>query len=221
MSGRLAAVALATIGVSFSVACDADLTEPESSPPDVSIDAHLVPGVPEGIPPTVYGRLRGVGQIREGQWKIGFYGWARGNAAHAPNQWSDYRWEGSRARGRWVVRFHNVSVPEVSGGTFRSRDFNLIMFGRSLDPAPPCVSAGGIEATGRFKGEPGWVLSFFFSDIGHAPGSGMADRVTLSLRDPSGAWVYNAVDTDFPSEGACLGPARTELDRGNLSSRFR
>lgn len=230
MSRRLLVGMFATIGLSLTLACNADLTEPEQSSP-LTKTAPAASAAENGIPLTVYGRLNGGGQIREGDWKIGFAAWARGRGMHAPTQWTDYRWEGAEASGHVEVRFHQVSVAAVSGGRFRSTSIDRIVFVGREAPTETCRGAGGIVATGRFNGEPGWSLALFFSDAGNPRSSGVADRVRITLDNPSGTLIYYAVDhpapdwhppgEDFPMEGACLGPFRTGLDAGNLKAQFR
>ena len=225
MSRRLAFGA--AIGLSLTLACNAELTQPVSSP--TLSEESFFPASANGIPTTVEGRLSGGGQIREGRWKISFAGWARGDAAHAPNQWSEYRWEGAEAIGQLVVQFHTVSVAAVSGGRFKATGIDRIVFVGAADPSPTCLAARGINTTGQFNGEPGWTLDLFFSDSGGSGTEAVPDRVRITLSDPAGTLVYYEAQRidwdppgkDFPQEGACLGPFRTELDAGNWSVVFR
>lgn len=230
MSWQERAGSVATASLVLLMGCGGDLVQPQQAgTPARAPTGEPAQSVIADIPAMVTGRVQGQGQVREGNWKISFAGWARGTGMHAPSQFTDYRWEGHEATGNLVFQFHKVSVPEVSGGKFKSTSIERIVFVGRADPTPICYGGGGMVARGEFNGEPGWELGFFVSDTGRGVAPAPADRVRITLNDPSGVLVYYAVDhptadppgEDFPMEGACVGPFRTELDAGGVSVRFQ
>ena len=154
------------------------------------------------------GQLTGGGYIREGEWHISF----GGQAAGIPGQ------AGTAA---FVVRFHNVSVPALSGRTFQADSVDGLLFQWPGDPNN-CHAAASIVLWGTFDREPGWSVRLRLSDAGKLPD--VLDTVRIRLFDPAGEKVYDSTVGDlggeFPRESNCAGTARTNLDGGNLTLRM-
>ena len=220
MSIRLVAAAFATLGMVLTLGCgDTEITQP--LPNSISSKKSQPQGQADGIPETVYGRVSGGGQIRDDGWKVSFAGQARGLATHAPSPRLDNRWEGLNPKGQWVVQFHNVSFPEISGGTFKSTSIESVVFARRAVPEPNCVAATVVTALGRFNGEPGWTMVFRATDVGQRARSEELDKVRIGLSYPGGPDYDSEVSTDFPLEGSCLGPHKTGVDAGNVKVRIQ
>ena len=217
MTRRHTAAASLTLGAVLTVACDSSVTQ--AAPSSTSGGEFAVQT--NTIPASVYGRLSGGGQNREGQWKISFAGQARGHALWDPVPRNQNRWSGDSPTGQWTVQFHRVSEPAVSGGTFKSTSIETIVFGRSSAPDPTCVGASTITASGRFDGTPDWTMTFRVTDHGNGARGDLVDRMRVSLTDPAGTQVYDTeVSGDFPLEAGCLGPHKNGIEARDLKVRI-
>jgi len=220
MSIRLLATTFATLGMVLTLGCgDTEITQP--LPNSVSSKKSQLQPQADGIPETVYGRVSGGGQIRNDGWKVSFAGQLRGLATHTPNERPSDRWDGSSPKGQWVVQFHNVSFPEISGGTFKSTSIESVVFFRPSVPVPNCVAATTVTALGRFNAEPGWTMAFRAADVGQGARSEELDKVRISLSYPGGPDYDTEASGDFPLEGSCLGPHKTGVDAGNVKVRIQ
>jgi hypothetical protein len=120
-----------------------------------------------------------------------------------------------------VVQFHNVSFPEISGGTFKSTSIESVVFFRPSVPVPNCVAATTVTALGRFNGEPGWTMALRAADVGQEASSEELDRVRITLSYPGGPDYDTEFSGDFPLEGGCIGPHKTRVDAGNVKVRIQ
>jgi hypothetical protein len=211
----------ATLGMVLTLGCgDTEITQPQPNPISYK-RSQPQPQADDGIPETVFGRVSGGGQIRNDGWKVSFAGQLRGLATHTPNERPSDRWDGSSPKGQWVVQFHNVSFPEISGGTFKSTSIESVVFFRPSVPVPNCVAATTVTALGRFNGEPGWTMALRAADVGQEASSEELDRVRITLSYPGGPDYDTEFSGDFPLEGGCIGPHKTRVDAGNVKVRIQ
>ena len=204
----------------LALGCHDEVTQP----PDPA--ANMGVAIPTNtIPATAFGRVSGGGQMNEGHWKISFAGQAGGEGDLAPTPWSQQRWMSLSPTGQWVIQFHNVSEPRVSGATFKSTRVMDFWFSLPETLDTDCVGSMAITVEGRLNGEPGWVLWFRASDVGKNKRMGQSTDVLDTVRaviwapgdHPDGALIaYDSDADDFPRETTCSGPKRTGLDSGNI-----
>jgi hypothetical protein len=173
-------------------------------------------------PETVYGRVSGGGHVREGMWDISFAGQVRAlGTEHNYVSWADAdRWTSYDPKGQWVIQFHSVSAPALSGGTFKSTEFLDATFSLKRQPTSACVSATTFTAVGRFNGEPGWTVWVRMADAGHRAEKGAYDSFRVAVWAPGDHPDSNlkAFDTfeGMTANATCLGGKKRDLASGNL-----
>ncbi|NNK62843.1 MAG: hypothetical protein HKO98_06490 [Gemmatimonadetes bacterium] len=185
------------------LACTDSSVDPVQPPLDTEVAA-----APTG--PTVVGtvgRVTGGGHVRNGPWRVSFAGVVEAAEGR----------EAETGRTTVVAHFHEVSIPAVSGRTFKARRVIAINFVLPDDPRR-CHAAVFANMEGTLDGEPGWVMVYRANDGG--PGKDRVDTVRLSLFDPGGTEAYDMTGNpgaDFPRESVCVGLGRANLTGGNLT----
>lgn len=198
----------------LAIGCSDQPADPTSIDPGTPGD-HVVTTL-DPLPEAVWGRVSGGGQMLNEGWRVSFAGEVAGYAEFTPSTGSP-RWTGDDLDGQWVVQFHNVSNPAVSGGTFKSTAVGETLFILPAEPVPNCNAAAHFWLTGRFNSVPGWSVRVLITDVGPAVTKDAPDKARVYLLDPSGTQVYGMEDSgDFPLEGSCLGPNKSGVDRGNV-----
>lgn len=211
---RSNAVVLLAGVLALAVGCSDQTTDPDSLAPDTSGERTV--STLDPLPETIWGRVRGGGQMLNEGWRVTFAGEVTGSADWTPSEGSP-RWTGDDLEGQWVVRFHNVSNPAVSGGTFKSTSVGETLFVLPAAPTADCNAAAHFWLAGRFNDVPGWSVRVLITDVGPAVTKDVLDKARVYLLDPTGTRVYGMEDSgDFPPEGSCLGPHKTGVDRGNV-----
>lgn len=206
--GLLAGVLVLAIG------CSDSTTDPTSLAPGIPGD-QVAPTL-DPPPETIWGRVVGGGQMLNEGWRVSFAGEVAGYADWTPSEGSP-RWTGDDLDGQWVVHFHNVSNPAVSGGIFKSTSVGETLFVLPAEPVEDCNAAAHFWLTGRFNGVSGWSMRVLITDVGPAVTKDVLDKARVYLLDPTGTRVYGMEDSgDFPAEGSCLGPHKSGVDRGNV-----
>jgi hypothetical protein len=203
----------------LALGCDHEITDPV----DPSSEADIVAS--SAVPLTARGRVSGGGQIREDDWRVSFAGQATGQGSHAPTPWSQRRWMSVNPRGQWVIRFHNVSEPQISGATFKSTRIVDFWFSEPANPESDCLASMAITVEGSLDGEPGWMVWFRANDLGSNSASGAEKDIMDTARpviwapgghpDPAQI-VYDSDWGDFPRESTCSGQKPTGMDTGNM-----
>lgn len=175
------------------VACENDTTAPDQFA-TVETASFAVVGSVDDLT-----RISGGGQLREGEYKISFGGFAEATGADL------------------VVEFHNVSNPAVSGGVFEGSEVTGINF---FEPnTSQCVWAMNVTVKGTFNGEPGATLVYRAGDAGNGNENedDSDDTVRFTLNSSDGSYDTSVSSKgDFPNESDCVGTVRTGLDAGNI-----
>ncbi len=201
-------------------ACIDQPTEPGAlapAGPNLGVVSQLDPP-----PATIWGRVSGGGQLLNGAWHVSFAGQSRGLADWTPSERNPNYWTGYDMEGEWVVQFHNVSNPAISGGTFKTTSIPEILFALSAVPQEDCNAAAHVRASGRFNGQAGWWMRLLMTDVGAGVPRDVLDKARVYLVDPSGAVAYGTeASGDFPLEGSCIGPHKSGVDRGNVRVELR
>lgn len=178
-----------------------------ADPTRPAVDPEFAAAPAGPVVPGPVGRLNGGGHVRAGPWHVSFGGLIE--AAEGD--------EAATGRTTFVAQFHQVSIPAVSGRTFKAHRVIGINFVLPGDPTN-CHAAVFTNVEGTLDGEPGWVLLVRASDGG--PGKDGTDTIRLLLFDPGGAEVYDMTGdpgADFPRESYCVGLGRANLTGGNLT----
>ena len=173
----------------------------------------------DGPPAAVDGRVTGGGFFREDGWHVSFAGQVRGWADEwGYVEWADAdRWTSGEPRGRWVVQFHKVPDPELSGRTFRASEIVDASFALKRVPLPGCARRAIFNAVGTLDGMPGWRVWAVMADAGPGVGKDYRDSFRVVLYAPvSGDAVFDTFDT-FTPNATCLGGKKRNLDGGNLT----
>lgn len=144
--------------------------------------------------------INGGGHIRDGDFDVSFAGKVEDLG-------------GGTFDGDWVVQFHSVSNPDVSGGTFEATSVEKMNFIDGDDPS--CDAAMNMTLQGTFNGESGWSIIFRAGDAGHTTSNDLDDTARVELSH-SGSKVYDTSAGDFADESNCVGTNRSGLDAGNL-----
>lgn len=115
--------------------------------------------------------------------------------------------------GNLDIVLHNVGNDEFDKGRFHGTDITSVnLFPSDSDT---CVAAMNMTVNGTFNGEVGWKVIFRAGDSGE-PASKGSDTVRVSLYQGN-TLVYDTHGGDFSNESSCVGSARTDLDKGNLT----
>ena len=222
MQPRRLLVTAALFGI-LALGCGSEITQPLN--PSADTDAAVLPS---DIPRTAYSRASGGGQMREGHWKISFAGQATGEGDLDPTPWAPMRWMSWDPDGQWVVQFHNVSEPLLSGATFKSSDMMDMAFSLPHTVDSKCVGFMALTAVGRLNGEPGWVIWFSAADVGKNKSQGkdreVQDHARVVLWAPgdhpdSALKAFDSDEAGFPRASIC-GGKKTGIDSGNLKIKI-
>lgn len=200
---RYSSAIVVVLGLVFATSC----ADAPDAPVESTTELALHPSASSPHDPAM-GALTGGGHLRAGEWDISFAGHAEGL-------------HGQAGAATVVVHFHNVSVPELSGGTFKAKRLDEIYFSWPGDPSN-CLGRARLTMGGTFDQEAGWSLRLLVSDAGRLPDK--HDTARLLLTDPAGVTVYDSSEGgpggDFPRQSSCVGSARTNLHNGNVSLRM-
>lgn len=123
---------------------------------------------------------------------------------------------GTEFMGNWEVNFHNVSDPlgivKKKFHGYQITDMNFFDGNSST-----CNSAVNFTIHGKLNGEEGYKMIFRAGDNG-SPNTD--DTVRIQLYDDKGL-IYDTYTTDFDGGSTCVGNARTDLDKGNITINTR
>jgi hypothetical protein len=176
------------------------------------------PSEPAPAPQLIYGSIHGGGHIFEAAVEasakkrkdfrmISFGGYVENN--------------GGELGGFWEVVFHRVGNRSFDKAKFHSTSMIETVFEQGEGCRGIQFKAEGVlsyidQATGRFKKEEGWILTFVATDSGPPRRGKSADTVWIGLTPPGGVGGYDS-SLDFTSDTNCLTWEGTYLDKGNLT----
>lgn len=217
MSARYLGSAVLLAGI-LTIACGEETATP-TAPPLASARVSI----PDPPPETVYGWITGGGHVIEGEWDISFAGQVRSLGTEwSYVAWADAdRWNSYAPEGEWVVRFHSVPVPEISGKTFKSTGFLDASVAWKRAPTERCTSRYVFTVEGQLDGEPGWVAWIVMADAGHRAERGARDSFRIALWAPgdhpdSEKVLFDTFDA-MTANATCLGGKKRDLANGNIT----
>ena len=220
MSARRHGSAVLVLGILATACADSG---PTPTQPPTSAATATVPSPP---PETAYGWVTAGGHLRDGPWDLSFAGQVRALGTEwSYVQWSDAdRWDSYAPRGHWVVQFHNVPDPGLTGKTFRSTDVLDAAFALKRVPTTRCLSRYIFTVEGRLDGEPGWRAWIVMADAGHRAEHDAADSFRMALWAPGdhplGPTAFDTFDA-MSANATCLGGTKRNLASGNVSIHLR
>jgi hypothetical protein len=135
--------------------------------------------------------------------------------------WADAdRWLSHSPVGEWVIHFHSVPDPELSGTTFKSSRFLDATFTLKRVPTSRCTSQSAFTVEGNLDGEPGWVAWVAVADAGHKSDKDALDSFRVALWPPGAHPDQNAKAFDtyvaLTANATCLGGRKIDLASGNV-----
>lgn len=209
---------LGILGLGLMIAACGDGITPPAIPPSASAPVAQL----DEIPAEVHGRMTGGGHIRTETWDIGFAGVVRGLASEWTYiAWADAdRWTTYEPSGEWVMQFHRLPDPALTGKTFKSTGFLDASFARKRAPTPMCDSRATFTVEGTLDGDPGWIAWVVLADAGNRSQPGARDSFRMALWPPGGHPVpeEKVLDTSdvFPADASCMGGMKRDLSAGNV-----
>jgi len=120
--------------------------------------------------------------------------------------------------GEWEVNFHDVSGDALDQTKFHSNQVVLMNFYEGNSAT--CDHAMNMTLLGSWQGMPGFKMIFRAGDFGPPGGwtDSAFDTIRFELWDDNNDKVYDSHwKSEFTDESSCQGPARTGLDRGNVT----
>ena len=115
--------------------------------------------------------------------------------------------------GDWEVNLHNVGYNDLDQTKFHTSEITNIVF--YTDNSNTCDDAVRFDAVGRFGNEEGYRMIFRAGDLGN---KNTADTARVEIFNPDNNPIYDTYDSgEFGGESSCVGSARTDLDKGNIT----
>ncbi|NIT03650.1 hypothetical protein GTO10_01800 [Candidatus Saccharibacteria bacterium] len=112
--------------------------------------------------------------------------------------------------GEWQINFHNVREEWLDKGRFHSTNITDMNF--YAPTSNTCIAAMNMTMTGTLNGEPGYTVIFRAGDSG-SPNNVDTVRVQINGSGES----YDTYVDGFDGGSNCVGSARTDLDKGNIT----